>query len=85
MYLLFAGEKYYPKGGWLDYKGSFETWKESKDFFIALHEKTKANYPYINWGHIVNSKTMRIAVRIYENQDKKIIVTQIDPEINLVS
>lgn len=40
-YLLFAGENYHPRGGVLDYKGTFSTLKEAhteakEDFWMSL-------------------------------------------------
>lgn len=44
-YLLFGGDKYYPGGGWQDFKGSFTTKS------AALREA--ANWGW-EWWHIVD-------------------------------
>ena len=44
MYLLFAGDFYYPNGGWDDYIGSFLTIDEAKKRFKE---------DGFDWGHIV--------------------------------
>lgn len=45
-YLVFAGDYYYPCGGWNDYKSSFESIEE------ALAAITTLN---VDWWHIVDS------------------------------
>jgi hypothetical protein len=58
-FLLFAGDEYYPGGGWSDFRGSFKTVEEAEE---------KANKPTDNewgdcvdrsydWWHIVDSDT----------------------------
>ena len=54
-YILFAGEAYYPAGGWDDYIASFETLEEAK---AAEKEKMKG-YQY-DWSHVVDLHTGRI-------------------------
>lgn len=56
-YLLFAGEAYYPSGGWSDYEGSFDTVEEA----ILKQEQLKnRGQP---WYHIVDIETEKV---IYE-------------------
>jgi hypothetical protein len=42
-YLLFAGDEYYPAGGWQDYKGRFNSFKEAaqEGDFNAVDRFTK--------------------------------------------
>ncbi len=47
-YLVFAGDTYYPGGGWADFKGSFESLKEGMDAAF----KARAD-----WAHVVDSTT----------------------------
>lgn len=65
-FLLFAEEDYYPKGGWLDFQGSFDTLEEA----IALGERgineqevTSESDPSWNWFQIVDSQTGQIVAR----------------------
>jgi len=44
-YLLFAGEQYYPGGGWHDYRGSFASFTEARD---------RAGEIKGDWYHIVS-------------------------------
>lgn len=53
-YLLFAGEQYYPGGGWLDYKMDFPS--------VELAEKTVTGFSDdYDWWQIVDSLTRTIA------------------------
>lgn len=47
-YLLFYGYNYYPKGGWKDFKGYFDSLDDCK-FYLKMKEKD-ASYM---WAHIV--------------------------------
>jgi hypothetical protein len=44
-YALFAGDTYYPSGGWYDFRGSFDSFEE------ALAASKEQDY---DWYHIVN-------------------------------
>jgi len=46
---LFAGQTYYPAGGWSDFRGWFDILPEADDFIKVLKEKG-----YYNWFQIVN-------------------------------
>lgn len=50
-YLLFAGDQFYPDGGWQDFKGSFTTLK------AALREAAAWG---ADWWQIVDLKTGKI-------------------------
>lgn len=53
-YLLFAGEVYYPGGGWIDFKGSFDS---VKDCINALSRiKKESDY---DWYEIVDRDTQK--------------------------
>jgi hypothetical protein len=45
--LLFAGDDYYPRGGWNDYKGSYATFVEASAAGRAMLGKS------MDWYHIV--------------------------------
>ena len=50
-FLLFAGEDYYPWGGWRDFVGSFDTAEEAMAVINQpVHGET------VEWGHIVDSE-----------------------------
>lgn len=46
-YALFAGSKYYPSGGWLDFQGSFDSVDEAQGSIRLYHE----------WWQIVDLET----------------------------
>jgi hypothetical protein len=50
-FLLFTGSQYYARGGWSDFKSSFDTFEE------ALKEAANTN---CDWWHIVNSTTRSV-------------------------
>jgi hypothetical protein len=52
-YLLFAGENYYPLGGWFDYEVSFDTVDEAIAAVPASAE----------WWHVVDTQSAYITAR----------------------
>jgi len=44
-FLLFAGDNYYPRGGWDDFRGSYD----------SLEEALAAPRHNDNWWHVVDS------------------------------
>jgi hypothetical protein len=48
-FLVFAGDSFYPAGGWDDLQGDYETLKEAR-------ESLSVKRPY-DWHHIVDTKT----------------------------
>jgi hypothetical protein len=50
-YLLFAGDNYYPSGGWDDFAGEFDS---ADDAIAAFSQKTH------DWGHVVSRATNQI-------------------------
>lgn len=58
-FLLFAGDVYYPGGGWEDFRGSFpdiETANAIGNHFLRAD-------PTHRWFHVVNIKTGEIEVK----------------------
>lgn len=56
-YLVFAGDKWYPSGGWDDFKGDFNTIEEGKESLISIGP---------DWWHIVDSNTGHIVYQDYK-------------------
>ena len=50
-YLLFAGDRYYPAGGWNDFVDSFDTKEE------ALERAWEALSGMFDWYHIIDHET----------------------------
>jgi hypothetical protein len=50
MFILFAGQDYYPGGGWEDFIGMYESLEEAREAFY------KSGYSVIKyeWGHVVD-------------------------------
>jgi hypothetical protein len=51
MYLLFAGDQYYPLGGWKDFKGRFESEVET---MVALNSLS------CDWWQLVKAATLEV-------------------------
>ena len=49
MFLLFAGDNYYPEGGWHDFQGAFASIEDAEEYF--RHFRTQECR--FDWGHIV--------------------------------
>lgn len=44
-YALFAGNQYYPAGGWSDYRGAFDTMDEAREKARAYNTDQSDAYP----------------------------------------
>lgn len=47
-YLLFAGDQYYPCGGWNDFRGGFSSIEDARD---ATRDKD------FDWWHVIDIQT----------------------------
>jgi hypothetical protein len=57
MFLLFAGHRYYPRGGSLDFRGKFKTIDEAKQWF--RHNKNEIHNSYTDvWADILDANTI---------------------------
>ncbi len=56
-YLVFTGSKYYPSGGWDDFRGTFDTVEEAQK--ALLPSGTGLNCQSFDWYQIVDTTTMR--------------------------
>ena len=56
-YLLFAGDNYYPSGGWEDFIGSFSTQEEAQDVGADKIEDE------FNWYHVVDLSSGNIVAK----------------------
>ena len=50
--MLFAGDYYYPAGGWRDFRGSFETIVEAREAALKVESITWERN--VDWWHIVD-------------------------------
>lgn len=60
MFLLFVGAHYYPKGGWFDFVGAYETLSEAKSQLKSKESEAVARGWSI-WGHIADTESMSLA------------------------
>ena len=61
-FLLFAGHKSCPKGGFKDFYGFFETVEDAGVWFSGNYKKIAGDSDIDNWGHVVEAKTAKIIV-----------------------
>ena len=72
MFALFAGENYYPGGGWNDYVGTFDSLDAAYARYIQGPANTDepdedgyvATYRY-DWGHVVNVVSNNVVAKYY--------------------
>jgi hypothetical protein len=58
-YAVFAGDIYYPCGGFNDLRGRFETLEEAREYAT-----TNVNYgSHYEWYHIVDTATFTLVAR----------------------
>lgn len=69
-FLLFVGEQYYPRGGWDDFHGDFDSVKEAVEFvsanpkFRSMPDDDWASD--IQWAQVVDLTTMKVVCRLSE-------------------
>lgn len=68
-YLVFVGQRYYPAGGWGDFKGAYTDKQTAHKIVKQELKNTKNNWDnpgnsdddcdddYPDWGHVVDLKT----------------------------
>ncbi len=56
-FLLFAGDQYYPSGGWSDFQGDFDSVDAAKAHLPLVQEVQRLRSP---WWQIVDTKTFSI-------------------------
>jgi hypothetical protein len=61
-FILFAGDRYYPLGGWSDFKGFFES-KEAAINWLLTDEEWLKSRPYECWAHVAQSGKILVKVR----------------------
>ena len=59
-FLIFAGDTYYPIGGWKDFRGSADTIDEAADMVYKIDGM-------VDWFHVVDSQTGRV---IFDQEGK---------------
>lgn len=59
MFALFAGDQYYPRGGWEDCQGVFATQEAAEARF---HQGQ--HYDDFDWGHVVDLSRQTVVVRL---------------------
>lgn len=56
-YLLFADYQYYPRGGWSDFKDSFDSLEEA---FVHGRQKDSSGRKRFDWCHVVDTETWTV-------------------------
>lgn len=60
-YWLFAGDTYYPRGGWEDYQGTYDSLAEAMAEGRRLRDARK-----VAWWHVAHPNDGIVADHIYE-------------------
>jgi hypothetical protein len=63
-FLVFAGDFYYPSGGWGDFQGDFDSIDEAKDKLLKIHKDWE-------WSQVIDSETKKEVVEGSNTWDKK--------------
>jgi hypothetical protein len=53
-FLVFAGDDYYPSGGWGDFRGSYDTLEEA----LASCVCDPGDWTAHDWMHVIDAETM---------------------------
>lgn len=69
MFALFAGDVYYPSGGWNDFRGTFDTIEAAKDRYLEGEMWGDHNHKW-EWGHVVNLETRECVLRMLFGKNK---------------
>jgi hypothetical protein len=69
-FLVFSGDKYYPSGGWGDYRDSADTLDEAIQ--LANGRFNLSPGQRCDWAHIVDTTIMEV-VSVGRHQDKWVI------------
>ena len=59
-FLLFAGDRHYPGGGWHDFVSDYDTLEEAEKEGKKNDEKDIAGVICSRWWHIVDTKEKKI-------------------------
>lgn len=62
VFVLFAGDNYYPSGGFRDYYSTFATLDEAKVAYKTIFNKT-------HWGHIVEVYPDFMMIKVWDSFD----------------
>lgn len=80
-YLVFAGDKYYPQGGWGDYESSYDGYEDARSAALALTGLgDPTNLDNSDWSHVVDMATGKIVFQVSAQER----VTSINKVINRV-
>lgn len=60
-YLLFAGDNYYPDGGWDDFRGSFSCVSDAVLRGVGYLQAGVLDKGHANWFHVVDAADLQMA------------------------
>lgn len=69
MFLVFAGDNYYPEGGWKDFVGSYSKLEEAKQGVLEMVKASGKWHHGLDCIHIVNLNNGCIVVNTYAATD----------------
>ena len=62
MYALFAGDSYYPRGGWSDLVGVFDTVELAQEAYAKGWTFDDVTGEF-DWGHVVDLSSKQVVTR----------------------
>jgi hypothetical protein len=64
-FLVFAGDKYYPQGGWGDFESSHENYEDARSAALACAgHGCHGDIGVSDWSHVVDLSTMKIVFQV---------------------
>lgn len=63
-FALFAGDHYYPSGGWGDFRGVFDTIDSARAAFISGQSYGQGIVYHYDWGQIVDLTSLEVVVKL---------------------
>ena len=69
MFALFAGDVYYPGGGWHDFRGTFDTIEAARNRYLEGEMYGESKHEW-EWGHVVNLETREVVLRMLFGKNK---------------
>lgn len=69
-FLVFAGQNYYPQGGWDDFHGSYDTLEEAEEAACNAVSHALHGWQAEDWSHIVDTEIGKIARSAHTDKGK---------------
>ena len=61
-FLVFAGHEFYPNEGWIDFKRSFDTLEEAREFVAMKTGPAMPVFQRSDWAQVIDLETEKEAL-----------------------